>query len=78
MEANEKKTLIQGYLNAYNSFDLDCMMNAIHQDIEFKNVSGGETNASASGINEFQAIAPTIETAIFFTKTNCNKVGFRR
>ena len=32
-------------------------MKVVHQDIEFKNVSRGETNTSASGINEFREIA---------------------
>ncbi len=57
MEADEKQTLIQRYLNAYNSFDIDRMMEVIHDNIEFKNISGGETNASAFGIKEFRAIA---------------------
>ena len=57
MDADEKQTLIERYLNAYNSFDIDCMMEVIHDNIEFKNVSGNETNTSASGINEFRKLA---------------------
>jgi ketosteroid isomerase-like protein len=57
MHIDEKRALLERYLNAYNSFDIECMMELIHQDIEFKNVSGGEVNASASGKNKFRALA---------------------
>lgn len=57
MHIDEKRALLERYLNAYNSFDIERMMELIHQDIEFKNVSGGEVNASASGKNEFRALA---------------------
>ncbi|NJL36698.1 MAG: nuclear transport factor 2 family protein [Leptolyngbyaceae cyanobacterium RM2_2_4] len=57
MHADEKRALLERYLDAYNSFDIERMMELIHQDIEFKNVSGGEVNASASGKNEFRALA---------------------
>jgi len=33
------------------------MMTTIHQHVEFKNVSGGEVNAVASGAQEFRELA---------------------
>jgi len=57
MIENDKRPLIERYLDAYNAFDIDGMMSVIHPDIEFKNVSGGEVNTTASGSNEFRKLA---------------------
>ena len=54
MNEDEKRSLIERYLASYNAFDIDGMMAVIHPDIEFKNVSGGEVNATASGSDEFR------------------------
>jgi ketosteroid isomerase-like protein len=57
MNEDDKRSLIKRYLEAYNAFDIDGMMSAMHPDIEFKNVSGGEVNTTASGANEFRKLA---------------------
>lgn len=57
MDDVEKRALIDRYLNAYNSLDVEHMMDVMHQDIEFKNIAGGEVTARASGANEFRALA---------------------
>ncbi len=57
MKDDDKRPLIEKYLDAYNVFDIDGMMSVIHSDIAFKNVSGGEVNASASGADEFRKLA---------------------
>ena len=53
----DKKHLVEQYISAYNRFDLDRMMSLLHPEIEFENVSQGEVNAKATGIDEFGAIA---------------------
>ncbi len=53
----DKRTIIEKYVNAYNNFNIDEMMSVIHPHIEFVNISGGEVNASASGIDEFRDMA---------------------
>lgn len=53
----EKKHLIEQYISAYNSFDIDRMMALLHTEIEFENISGGKVNAKATGKSEFRAIA---------------------
>ncbi|MEO0538525.1 MAG: hypothetical protein AAF215_32275 [Cyanobacteria bacterium P01_A01_bin.123] len=53
MTEEEKRDLIDRYLDAYNAFDVEEMMSTVHPDVEFKNVSGGEVNAAASGASEF-------------------------
>jgi len=45
---DDKRSVIERYLYAYNTFDIDGIMSVIHPDIEFKNISGGEVNATAS------------------------------
>jgi ketosteroid isomerase-like protein len=57
MDEDEKRYLVECYLAAYNAFDIDGMMAVIHPDIEFKNVSGGEVNATTSGAGDFRLLA---------------------
>ena len=57
MNEDNKQSLIERYLEAYNTFDIEGMMSVIHPDIEFKNVNGGEVNATASGADEFRKLA---------------------
>jgi ketosteroid isomerase-like protein len=57
MDADEKRTLIDRYIAAYNDFDVDGMLASLHPDVEFRNISGGEVNASASGAEEFRRLA---------------------
>ena len=57
MTEDEKRGLIEQYLHAYNEFDIDGMIERLHSEIEFKNMSGGELTASASGIEEFRQLA---------------------
>jgi ketosteroid isomerase-like protein len=57
MTDQEKRALIDRYLDAYNSFDVEAMMSTVHPDVEFENVAGGVTNASASGADGFRQLA---------------------
>jgi ketosteroid isomerase-like protein len=57
MDKDEKRSLIERYLAAYNAFDIDGMMVVMHPEIEFKNVSGGEVNATTSGAGDFRLLA---------------------
>ena len=67
MTDQEKRDLINRYLDAYNAFDVEGMMATIHPDIEFKNVSGGDVNARASGADEFCQMAKQ-STALFTSR----------
>jgi len=57
MDADEKRALIARYIDAYNSFDIERIMEVVHSDIEFVNFSGEEVTASASGWSEFRSLA---------------------
>ena len=54
---DEMRSLIERYITAYNAFDVDGMLSAIHSDIDFQNISGGAITATASGIDEFRSLA---------------------
>lgn len=57
MDANEMKSLIQSYLNAYNSFDMDGMLLHLHKDIEFRNIINGVIDVETKGIEQFRELA---------------------
>lgn len=57
MDANEMKSLIQSYLNAYNSFDVDGMLLHLHKDIEFRNIINGVIDVETKGIEQFRELA---------------------
>ena len=57
MQRQEMKDIIDKYIQAYNSFDIDEMLVLMHDDVEFKNISGGNINLTASGIKELRSMA---------------------
>jgi ketosteroid isomerase-like protein len=57
MNHEETRALIERYLDAYNAFDVDAMMAVMHPDIEFKNISGGQVDATAHGVDELRQMA---------------------
>jgi len=62
MTKQEKRALIDRYISAYNAFDVEGMMATLHPDIAFKNVSGGEVNATATGAEAFRQMAEQATT----------------
>jgi len=57
MKQEEIKEAIDRYMDAYNKYDIDAMIQVLASDIRFENVSGGEVNAKTSGKTEFEALA---------------------
>ena len=57
MENQDKKSLIERFVRAYNSFDVDGMVALLHPECSFQNISGGQINASAAGISQFRELA---------------------
>jgi len=51
------KTLIKQYVNSYNQFDVDGMIENLHEDIIFENISNGEVSHRTEGREAFQAQA---------------------
>ncbi len=48
-----QEKIIENYINAYNRFDIDGMLNELHADIRFENVHGGEITLTTQGISAF-------------------------
>lgn len=72
--ADEQQILIDRYITAYNGFDVDGMLAVLHPDVESRNVSGGEVNASASGAEEFRRM---VEQSKGFSSRRQQIIRFR-
>ncbi|MCE7031432.1 nuclear transport factor 2 family protein [Lysobacter sp. GX 14042] len=57
MDNADMKDLIDRYLVAYNSFDIDGMLSLVSQDMRFENYSGDQLTAATSGIDELRQLA---------------------
>ncbi len=64
MKETKKEEVIRRYIQAYNHFDVEGMLAGLHPDIEFQNISKGETTARTTGKSEFEALAR--QTGSFF------------
>ncbi len=54
MEPQLQQHYIEQYIKAYNNFDVDGMLEHLHEAIEFKNISNGEVNIQINGIVAFR------------------------
>ena len=57
MASKNPKSLISAYIGAYNRFDVEAMLSLMHPDIVFRNVSGGNIDATATGVDELRELA---------------------
>lgn len=55
--ASSKVALINRYIAAYNSFDIQGMCACLHPEIRFENWSGGELTLVTEGLDAFRAQA---------------------
>lgn len=62
MVSNETRDLIEKYLEAYNSFEIERMVELLHKDILFRNISNGETTVETKGIQAFRELAEQSST----------------
>ncbi len=56
---DQKKAIIENYVNSYNNFDISGMIKDLSDDIVFENIANGNLNLRTEGILAFeeQAIA---------------------
>lgn len=62
----DREKIIRDYVEAYNRFDVEGMMQNMDDNIVFDNVSDGEVNLSVMGITAFKDQAQAAIT--YFTK----------
>ncbi|MEV5026596.1 nuclear transport factor 2 family protein [Paenibacillus sp. LPE1-1-1.1] len=57
MISKETKEIIDNYVEAYNSFDVEGIVKLLHKDILFRNFSNGEYNMETRGVKDFRELA---------------------
>jgi hypothetical protein len=57
MIREETQAIIENYIEAYNSFDVESMVELLHKDILFRNRSNSEIDIETRGIQEFKELA---------------------
>ena len=62
MNLDEKRKIIQKYLEAYNKFDIEGMLSVLSDDVKFENVQNDKLNASTNGKIEFRQLAEQSKT----------------
>jgi len=65
------KKIIDHYIKAYNSFDIDGMLLYMHEEISFQNISNGQISLSTKGVSELRKAA---EQASNIFKSRCQTV----
>ena len=70
-----KREIIENYIQAYNTFDIDGMLRDLHEDIKFENISNGQVNLSTNGIEELRNQAE--DTKAYFKERNIKIVDFK-
>lgn len=55
--SDHQKELILQYIDAYNNFDVAGMLQGLHDEIEFINISNDQINLQLNGIRAFQSQA---------------------
>jgi len=53
--------IIENYIDAYNSFDIDRMLVDMHEDIRFEDISNGEINLTTKSIAELRDQAEKVK-----------------
>ena len=71
MKQQEMKNIIDKYIRAYNSFDIEGMLTVMHRDVTFQNVSNDIVNMTANGADELREAA---EKAKNLFKSRAQKV----
>lgn len=57
MTTRRQRDLVDRYIAAYNAFDVEGLLELLHPAVVFRNVSGGQITATATGIQEFRQLA---------------------
>ncbi|MNM34987.1 SnoaL-like domain protein [compost metagenome] len=57
MSNSDNKELVNRYLVAYNSFNIDGMLALLSPDVRFENYSSGQLTDATNGIDEFRELA---------------------
>lgn len=67
MSSDERVSVIEAFIAAYNRCDVPAMLACVHPDVVFVNRVGAEITTRAEGLDEFRALAER-SAAIFRTR----------
>ena len=56
MEGEEKRSMIECFVHAFNSFDVDAMVSLLDPDVEYRCIVAGTVLHGATGIEEFRSL----------------------
>ncbi len=76
MTSEEKRSLIKQYIQAYNSYDVSTLLELLHPEVQFTNISNGQLNAKASGLDEFKTIAEQSKSFFVSRRQNITSYTF--
>ncbi|UOQ53629.1 nuclear transport factor 2 family protein [Hymenobacter cellulosivorans] len=54
MDAAKQKQLVQDYIEAYNRLDVAGMLQPLHEEVVFRNVTNGEVDLTLTGKDSFR------------------------
>jgi hypothetical protein len=74
MTENEIKKLLDSFFDAYNHFDSEGVSSLLHQNIEYKAISGGELITTTFGIDEFCKSFENSKTQYRTRTISCRKI----
>ncbi|MCU0580914.1 MAG: nuclear transport factor 2 family protein [Syntrophales bacterium] len=75
MNNEEKRALIERYLQAYNTVDIDGMLALLHPNIRFRSIAGGEITAETSGIMALRHLAEHSRDLFSFRKQILKRIA---
>ncbi len=71
----DTRDIIEKYVESYNSFDIEGMVNLLHEDIVFRNISNGTTTTETRGIQAFRELAE--QSSTMFASRRQTITGYR-
>ena len=78
MTESEKKILIENYIGAYNTFDINKMLAGLHNEIIFKNISNGEVTLQTEGLDAFKDQAEQVINFFAEREQKIEKIVFSK
>jgi hypothetical protein len=68
----DKEKVIKDYIDAYNNFDIEKMLENLDENIRFENISNGVTNMTLTGLASFKEQAEQVKN-LFSSRTQTIK-----
>jgi ketosteroid isomerase-like protein len=77
MDNDQRRQVIEHYIQAYNNFDVDGMIRDLHNDILFENVVNGSVNLATHGLEAFRDQAESAKSLFRSREQKISGMQFR-